>query len=84
MKKSNIQPTYFLVFALLFTALIACNKDEEDNAKNYPDYSSSIIKETPRIAEHCIAHTFKIEWPKSFPDRKVNTVNFHKIIKKIC
>ena len=30
MKKSNKQPTYFLVFALLFTVLIACNKDEED------------------------------------------------------
>lgn len=36
-------------------------------------YNSCTIASTPRLPEHCIQYIYEIEWPKQFPDRKVDT-----------
>lgn len=35
-------------------------------------FNSCTIANTPRIPEHCIQYVYEIEWPKEFPDKKVD------------
>ena len=36
----------------------------------YRRYQS--LAQTPRLPEHCISYAFMLEWPKVFPDKKLD------------
>ncbi|ORX43002.1 hypothetical protein BCR36DRAFT_305078 [Piromyces finnis] len=52
------------------TACYECSLDMHTKPVSYP---MCTIANTPRIPEHCIEYASVVEFPKAFPDRKVDT-----------
>jgi ubiquitin-activating enzyme E1 C len=51
------------------TSCFECSLDSFPPQQGFP---MCTIAENPRVAEHCIAYAFIVEWEKHFPEKKLN------------
>jgi len=52
------------------TSCYECSLDSLPKDTN--TYPLCTVAETPRLPEHCIAYAMLLEWPKVFPDKKID------------
>lgn len=57
---------------LIIPKITACFECTIENIPPPLGFAMCTIAETPRIAEHCIAYAYLLEWAKYFPEKKVD------------